>query len=231
MRRKLTVAVLAAAVAGLVLATAVLAQTIGIYRNKMDSPGKRGQVVKLRGSACERGGSQRALRVQIGKRNAECAYRTQVVGRDLEILATERLLRGTPKRIRNRTFLALELRAGAGGGYQLRIFPLQRKYQLVKTEPDGTRSFLAIGKGVQRIRGIDKANKLRLRAFNLTDTRDPDDARLLVFIGDKRFANIVDPSAGPLRGRFAAVAVGSLRNASGAVASFDDVAVRVPSPF
>jgi len=222
---------LAAAVAALVFAAAVVAQTIGIYRNNMSSPGKRGQVVKLRGAACERGGSQRALRVQIGTRTSECAFRTQVVGRDLEILATERLLRGTPKRIRNRTFLMLELRAGAGGGYQLRVFPMQRKYQLVKAEPGGERSFLAIGKGVRRIRGIDKANKLRLRAFNLTHTRDPDDARLLVFIGDKRFANVVDPSAGPLRGRFAGVGVGSSRNANGAVASFDNIAVRVPNPF
>jgi hypothetical protein len=224
------VAALAAAL--VLVGAAVAAQTVGIYRNAMSTPGQRGQLSRVLGDDCKRGGSPRALRVQVGKRTDECAYRTQVVGRDLEILATERLLSGTPKRIRNRVFLGLTLRVGGGGGYQLRVFPLQRKYQLVKTTQTGERSFLAIGKQVRRIRGANKANKLRLRAFNMIHTRDPDDARLLVYIGDKRFVNVVDDSAGPLRGRMTAVSVGTPRGfANGAAASFDDVIVRVPNPY
>ena len=36
-------------------------------------------------------------RIVVGKRTRDCSYRTPVLGRDLEIAATERLLSGTPK--------------------------------------------------------------------------------------------------------------------------------------
>jgi hypothetical protein len=42
---------------------------------------------------------------------------------------------------------------------------------------------------------------------------------------------VTDPSSGPLEGRLATVLVGSREAANGAVASFDDVLVRVPDPF
>ena len=212
-------------------AAAIAADAIAIYSNDMDTIARRAQIVKISGSRCERGGSPRALRVTVGKRTDECIYRTPVVGRDLEISATERLLSGTPRAIRKDVFLALDLRTGGGGKYQLAVFPLQRKFQLRKDLPDGTRSFLAVGKGVRRIHGINRANVLRLRAFNLTETRDKDDCRLLVFIGDKRLAVVTDDHAGPLKGRYAGISVGSSRTAGGAVASFDDLLVRVPSPY
>jgi len=210
---------------------AIGANAVAIYGNSMNSSAKRSQVVQVSGRNCDRGGSQAALRVTVGTRTDECIYRTPVVGRDLEISATERLLSGTPRSIRKGMFLALNLRNGGGGMYQLAVFPLQRKFQLRKDLPDGTRKFLSVGKGVKRIRGINKATELRLRAFNLTGTRDKDDCRLLVFIGGKRFAVVTDDNAGPLKGRYASVSVGSSRSAAGAVASFDDLLVRVPSPF
>lgn len=232
MRTRFTITFLVAVVACLATAGAAIAvKAIAIYANDMDSTAKRKQVVKSAGKNCDRGGSPIALRVTVGPRTDECIYRTPVVGRDVEIFATARLLSGTPRDIRKRTFLALNLRNGGGGKYQLAVFPLQRKFQLRKDLPDGTRKFLAVGKRIKRIHGINKANVMRLRAFNLERTRDKDDCRLLVYIGDKRLAVVTDDHAGPLRGRFASVSVGSSRNASGAVASFDDLVVRVPSPF
>jgi hypothetical protein len=204
---------------------------VGIYRNDMDTTSRRSQMVKLSGRNCERGGSRQALRTAVGNRTDECIYRTPVVGRDLEIAATVRLLSGTPRAMRQRVFLAINLRNGGGGKYQLAVFPLQKKYQLRKELPDGTRRFLAVGKNIRRIKGTNRGTEVRLRAFNLTGTRDKDDCRLLVHIGGKRFAVLTDDNAGSLRGRYASVSVGSARSADGAVASFDDVAVRVPSPF
>jgi hypothetical protein len=232
MGRRFTITLLAAVFACLATAgTALAVKAIAIYANDMDSVAKRAQIVKISGSNCDRGGSDIALRVTVGKRTDECVYRTPVVGRDLEIIATARLLSGTPRALRKRTFLALNLRNGGGGNYQLAVFPLQRKFQLRKDLPDGTRKFLDVGKRIKRIHGINKANKLRLRAFNIERTKDKDDCRLLVYIGDKRLAVVTDDHAGPLRGRYASVSVGSSKSASGATASFDDVLVRVPSPF
>jgi hypothetical protein len=231
MGKCLKTAILVAVAGCLAMAGAAIgANSVAIYGNNMDSTAKRSEVVKVSGRSCNRGGSTQALRVTVGARTDECSYRTPVVGRDLEISATERLLSGTPRSVRNGIFLALNLRTG-GGKYQLAVFPLQQKFQLRKDLPDGTRKFLAHGTGIRRIRGVNKANELRLRAFNLTETRDKDDCRLLVFIGGKRFAVVTDEAAGPLKGRYAGVSVGSSRAAAGAVASFDDLLVRVPSPF
>lgn len=232
MGKRLKTATLVAVLGSLAIASAAIgANAIAIYGNNLDSTAKRSQVVKTSGRSCDRGGSPRALRVTVGKRTDECIFRTPVVGRDLEIFGTARLLSGTPRPIRKRTFLALNLRTGGGGKYQLAVFPLQRKFQLRKDLPDGSRKFLAVGKRIRRIHGVNRANVLRLRAFNMTGTRDKDDCRLLVFIGDKRLAVVTDDHAGPLKGRYAGISVGSSRNAAGAVASFDDLLVRVPSPF
>ena len=231
MRRKLTFATLAALAGLLCVASAAMAvRAIGVYSNDMETTAKRGQLLKLSGRNCDRGGSEIALKVEIGERTKECAYRTPVVGRDLEIVATERLLSGTPEARRRGAFLSLSLRSGGGSRYQLLVFPLQRKYQLRKVT-DGEVEFLAVGKQINRIQGLNKANQLRLRAFNLLDTRDKDDCRLLVYVNGKRFAVVTDRGAGPLRGRFVSISAGAGRNAGGVIASFDDVAVRVPSPF
>lgn len=229
MRKRLTIATLA--LAGCLALGATALGAVGIYSNDMETTSRRSQMVKVSGRNCDRGGSPRALRVEVGQRTDECSYRTPIVGRDLEVAVTLRLLSGTPKAIRQRIFLAVNLRSGGGGKYQLAVFPLQKKYQLRKDLPDGTRKFLAVGKNIRRIKGTNRATEVRLRAFNLTKTRDKDDCRLLVHIGDKRLAVLTDDSAGSLRGRFASVSVGSERNANGAVASFDDVAIRVPNPF
>jgi hypothetical protein len=232
MTKRLTIVILAALALGAVAAgTTFAVKALSIYRNDMDSAAKRGQMVGIAGQNCDRGGSPRAFKITVGKRTKECSYRTPVVGRDLEIIATGRLLSGTPKTKRPRTYIALILRSGGGARYQLTVFPRQRKYQLRKILRNGTTRYLAIGKGIRRIQGINKANVMRLRAFNLTSTPEKDDSRLLVYINKKRMAVVTDRSAGPIKGRFSGVAVGSRKIASGAVGSFDDVIVRVPSPF
>ena len=233
MRQRFTFALLCAFVACLAVAAGALATAaIGIYRNSMDSASKRSQMVKLSGRNCERGGAPRALRIVVGKRTPECAYRTPVVGRDLEVAVTARLLSGTPRALRRKMFVAANLRAGAGGKYQLAVFPLQRKLQIRKDFPNGTRKYIKVEKGVKRIKNkINKGNKLRFRAFNITSGANKGGCRIVVNINDKKIAAVTDPRGGSLAGRFSGFSVGSSKNSSRAVASFDDVVVRVPSPF
>jgi hypothetical protein len=204
---------------------------VGIYRNSMETTAQRGQLVKLSGRSCARGGSNHALRIVVGKRTGECSYRTPVVGRDLEVAATERLLRGTPKGLQRKMFLGLVTRAGGGARYQLVVYPLQQKVQLRKYLGDGSVEYLAIEKEVSAVKGIDKANQLRLSALNLTSGPEKGQCRLRAYVGGALVADVTDPGAGDLAGRASGVAIGSAQSSSGAIASVDDVVVRVPSPF
>nr|MDQ2631951.1 hypothetical protein [Actinomycetota bacterium] len=157
-------------------------------------------------------------------------FRTPVLGRDLEIAATERLLSGTPENLQRKAFLGLELRAGAGAKYQLLVFPRQRKAQLVKVTGEGSK-YLAIAKNEAAIKGINEANVLRLRAVNVTSGPEKGQAQLFAYVGKTLVGEATDAGAGELTGRNSAVIVGTIKNGNGVVASVDDVVVRVPSPF
>jgi hypothetical protein len=218
----LAVGVLACAVAG--------AAMIGVYRNSMESLAQRSQLVKLSGSNCARAGANGAMRVTLGKKTAACSFRTPVLGRDLEIAASERLLSGTPENLQRKAFLGLELRAGGGAKYQLLVFPRQKKAQLVKVTTGGAK-YLAIAKNEKSVMGINEANKLRLRAVNVTSGPEKGQARLFAYVGSTLVGEAVDDGAGDLTGRASSVIVGTIKNGNGVVASVDDVVVRVPSPF
>jgi hypothetical protein len=221
---------LAAAVTAAAFAATASAALVGIYRNSMDSTAQRAQLVKLAGASCTRGGSDSALRIAIGEKTEACSFRTPVLGRDLEIAATERLLSGTPTALQRRAYLGLELRAGAGAKYQMLVYPLQRKVQLVKVTPEGAK-FLAIVKNQAMVKGVNKANALRLRAVNIASGPEKGTAKISGFLGSTRVVEASDAGAGELTGRAASIAVGAANNANGVLASVDDVVIRVPSPF
>ena len=228
--RATTIAALA--VVGLIALPALAgAQMIGIYRNGLESLAQRSQLVKLSGDACARRGANGVLRISVGKKTEACALRTPVLGRDLEIVATERLLSGTPKAVQHKSYLGLQLRAGGGGKYEMRVFPLQRKVQLIKVTPERTK-YLAIAKNLEMVKGVNKANALRLRATNITEEGpEKGNVTLLGFLGSERVAEATDTAGGELKGRASAVTVGAPNNADGLIASVDNVIIRLPSPF
>ncbi len=221
-------AAISLAVCAILLALGGLASAamVGIYRNSMESTGQRSQLIKLSGASCGRSGASGALRVAVGKRTDACAFRTPVLGRDLEIAATERLLSGTAPALQKKAYLGLELRAGGGAKYQLLAFPLQRKVQLVKVTGAGS-EFLAIEKDVKDLMGLNKANALRLRALN----SEPGKASLSAYLGGNLVAEAKDETAGELTGRASAVAIGAVNGANGVVGSVDDVVVRTRVRF
>jgi hypothetical protein len=226
MRTRLGAIFAAACLVALLVAAIAGAAMIGIYRNGMETTAQRAQLIKLAGSSCTRGGSEGALRIAVGKATDACSYRTPVLGRNLEISATERLLSGTPVPLQRKAYLALELRAGAGAKYQLLAFPLQRKVQLVKFTATGT-EYLAIEKDVKDLMGINKANALRLRVLKPAKGQ----AQLSAYVSGNRVGEATDESAGDLTGEASAVAVGAVKGAHGVIASVDDVVVRAPVDF
>ncbi|MGN6202645.1 MAG: hypothetical protein ACTHNY_09595 [Solirubrobacterales bacterium] len=230
MKLRFSSAFLAAVLAGLLVCAVAGAAMIGIYRNGMESLAQRSQLVKLSGKNCARAGSAGAMRITIGKATSSCSFRTPVLGRDLEIAATERLLSGTPTALQRKAYLGLMLRAGGGSKYALLVFPRQKKAQLIKVTGEGTK-YLAIAKNEKAVVGINEANKLRLRAVNVTSGPEKGQARLFAYVGNKLVGEAKDAGAGDLSGRASAVVVGTVKNGNGIVASVDDVVVRVPSPF
>jgi hypothetical protein len=230
MRRRLT-GVFAVALAAALLACSIAAAAmVGIYRNGLESKAQRGQLVKLSGRNCERGGAGKGLRIALGKRTQSCSYRTPVLGRDLEIAATERLLSGTLPSLQRKAYIGLELRAGGGAKYQLLVYPLQRKAQLVKVTQEGAK-FLGIAKDQSAIVGLNKANALRLRAINLTSGDEKGNAELRAYVGSTLVAEATDEGAGDLSGRASGIVIGASKGGNGVIGSVDDVVVRVPSPF
>jgi hypothetical protein len=230
MKLRFSTAFLAALFAGLLLSAVAGAAMIGIYRNSMETLTQRSQLVKLSGRNCARAGANGAMRVTLGEKTAACSFRTPVLGRDLEIAATERLLSGTPENLQRKAFLGLELRAGGGAKYQLLVFPRQKKAQLIKVT-GGNQKFLAIAKNEKAVMGINEANVLRLRAVNVTSGPEKGQARLFAYVGNTLVGETVDDAAGDLTGRNSAIVLGTIKNGNGIVASVDDVVVRVPSPF
>jgi hypothetical protein len=230
MRTRFSAAFCAALAAGLLCCAVAGAAMIGIYRNGLETLPQRSQLVKLSGRSCERAGVGGAMRISVGKATSSCSYRTPVVGRDLEVAATERLLSGTPVPLQKKSFLGVELRAGGGAKYQLLVYPRQRKAQLVKVTAEGAK-FLAIAKNEKSIAGINEANTLRLRAVNVTSGPERGQAGLFAYVGSTLVGEAVDKGAGDLTGRASSVIVGTNGNGKGIVASVDDVVVRVPSPF
>jgi len=224
-------AALACLLGALAIAGSADAAVIGLYRNNMESTGLQAQIVNFAGDRCKRGGSDHAFRVFVGKQTKECAYRTPVIGRDLEVAATGRLLQGTPKRVQHKAFLALNLRAGgAGGRYQLAVFPLQRKAQLRRYTGEGQVEYVRVARSI-RAKGINRANELRLRAFNVTSGPEKGRCKVLAWVGKQLVADFTDPAAGELQGRTAGFSLGAVGNAKGTLGSFDDLVVRVPSPY
>ncbi len=230
MGRRFSAVFLAALAVGVLSCAVAGAAMVGIYRNSMETLAQRSQLVKLSGANCARAGANGAMRVTLGKKTAACSFRTPVLGRDLEISATERLLSGTPENLQRKAFLGLELRAGSGAKYQLLVFPLQKKAQLVKVTAEGSK-YLAIAKNEKAVMGINDANNLVLRAVNISSGPEKGQAKLFAYVGSTLVGEAVDAGAGELTGRNSAVIVGTLKNGNGVVASVDDVVVRVPSPF
>lgn len=230
MRGKLTGVLLVALTAALLVCPSAGAAMVGIYRNALDSKSQRSQLIKLAGRNCARAGSAGALRIGLGEKTGSCSFRTPVLGRDLEISATERLLSGTPKPLQRKAYVGLELRAGAGAKYQLLAYPLQRKVQLVKVTSEGTR-FLAIAKNQTTLGGLNEASKLRLSAINITTGPEKGSAELRAYVGTTLVGEATDAGAGELTGRASGVIVGASKGGDGVIGSVDDLVIRVPSPF
>lgn len=230
--RALTATALAALCGLAFSGAAEAAGSITLYENTLKSSAGRDEVRQYGKASCKRGGSDRAFRARVGKRTRECFYRTQTVGRDLELSVTARLFKSTPKKVRAQAYVAVNLRQDSDGSrYQLAIYPSGSRYHVKKVLDNGRIIDLEHGKAGNKIKGFDEANRIVLRAYNDLPGVDSGTARIVAFVNGSKLATVDDPRGNLLQGQNTTFSVGSKKNATGAIASFVKVAVRAPDPF
>jgi hypothetical protein len=226
MKTKLILTAVLASAVGLFVVGSASGAFVAIYRNALETTTQRAEVRKLAGKSCARGGGQTSLKVTVGKLTEECAYSTPVLGSDLEIAATGRIVTGTPEAVAKKAFLGLQLRAGGGAKVELRVFPGQKKVQLVKIAEEGLH-YLAIKKNVPGVQEPAKANVLRLRVLE----EAAGTCTISGYLAGELAVEATDEDCGELDGEATALSAGAPNNGSGLIAGFEAIVVRTPVNF
>jgi len=229
MKTKLILATVLASALGLVAVASASGAFVAIYRNAMETTAQRSEVLKLSGKSCTRGGGQTSLKITVGKLTEECAYRTPVIGSDLEIAVTGRILAGTPAAVVKKGFLGLQLRVGGGSKLELRVFPAQKKVQLVRITEEGLR-YLAIKKNVKGVQPAEKANVLRLRVVSGAG-EEAGTCKIGGYLAGELAVEASDANCRELEGEGTALTAGAPNNGSGLIAGFEAIVVRTPVRF
>ena len=220
--RSLLTALLAAGALSLALAASAAA-VVWVYSNGFNSRSAVQDTRKLPGGPeCDR--SFRSRSDSMGLRvtgQGLCRYSPLVVGEqnrpDHVVLVRGRVTSDTPKSLRRGAYLALQVRAGGGGFYELQVRPRVRRFRLLR-QP-GSDVVAAAGRS-GAIKPVNKKNTLILMV---------DGARVKAKVNGRRLASIVDPNPDDLSGRRVAFGLGSRRDSNRAVVGrFDLLRVGLP---
>ena len=229
MKAKLAIATVSLCAVGLVVAGMASGAFVAIYRNALETTAQRSEIIKVAGKSCTRGGGQTSLKITVGKLTEECAYRTPVIGSDLEIAATGRILAGTPTAVVKKSFLGLQLRAGGGAKLELRVFPAQKKVQIAKVTEGGIH-FLAIEKNVAALKEAMKPVVLRLRVVSGSGETAAT-CKVGGYLAGELVVEAEDETCSELSGETTALSAGAPNNGVGVVAGFAAIVVRTPVRF
>ena len=216
---------LVAVTAALLAATAIAGVTV--YTNNFSSKGGAKELRHGEGKSCQRSWRQKAKKVVIRAKKGPnvCGYRPPVEGDadapDHYFKATEKLAKNTPKSVRDRVYLGIAVRSAKNVGYELWVFPTERKFKLARLNGGSKPTFLAKG-GNKAIKGRGKANHLGLKAVG---------SKIIAKANGKRLAKTVDRNAGQVDGRKVEVLLGYKKHRNKSVSmTLDDLELQVPNP-
>lgn len=221
MRLRITTAATALVlVAGAGIATAAVV----VYSNDFSSRGKFRAVQKFEGGKnCRKFfRNKKTFGIEVKKGPLQCDFRTPVTGDskepDHEIEGTATVLKSTAKGARRDAYVGVALRADESSRYELRVFPQTRTWE-VRRRP--ARQGFPIEGTEEGIAGINKANKLKLRAFG---------GKISAFVNKVAVVDqVADPNPGELNGRRTLLLGGHGSSSNKPVeASFSDVRIRIP---
>jgi hypothetical protein len=214
---------IAALTTALVLAFAASAvANVLIYQNGFGKKRDVQRISKLQGGGkCKSSWKgKRALGLRVNKGLKDCLFRTPVEGDskqpDYTIQASGKVLKKTKKNVRDKVYVGLAARANRKSGYEFRIFPKGRRYELLKNGDT-----VAEGKN-KLIKPLDKRNQMRLAVDRNT---------VIAKVNGKRAAKFTDRTAEEVGGRKTAIAFGSQAKANkDGFGVVDRLKVLIPSP-
>ena len=234
MKRKTTLAI--ALIAALIGATAAFAGPVNVAKYQFKSKGEVLAFVKASSGNCaKKWRSDQTMSIKAEGATKMCAYRSGVLGDatdaapDQEVAAQAALLGSTPEKKRSRIYVGAGVRFSNNAGYQFRVYPTRKAWQLVKdAKGSAGATVLANGTSKEIIPKIGAVNYILIRAFDLGQP----ETTIKVGVNGKFLHTYVDSTSTQADGRKTVVMVGAKSgNAGDAVARFDRVSIRVPFPF
>lgn len=206
------------------LAVAGLAQAgISVFKTSFSSRGDYKSVTTLSAkSGCGRSWRNKsALGVTTKGGKLDCALSTPVSADsdqpDQILQVVGKVTKSTDDKVRKAIYVGVSVRANRKQGYELRIFPKARLWELRRNGDriDGDRD--------KAIDGLAKKNRIQLQAIGSTVTAK---------VNGQRLVRYKDKKAGDVGGRKNALVYGSRKENKSAKgeAFFDKLKVQVPAP-
>ncbi len=218
--RRLPIIIVAALVA--ILAATASGAVITVFKTSFNS---RGDFEAMRalsgpGKQCKRDWrDESALGVKTKGGPVECAVSTPVSGDSAQpnqtIKVVAKVNKDTDDKVKESTYVGVVVRASGKGGYELRVFPKARRFQLLKSGE-------VLEEGREKaIEGLATKNRLQLEASGSTITAK---------VNGDALATLKDRDADEVTGRQTGVSFGVMKRSKKAqgVALFDKLKVQVP---
>jgi hypothetical protein len=224
-KSRIGVVALVAAAAAVMAATALAGVTV--YSNNFSSSQEAKELRHAEGKHCNKDWRKTAksLIVTATRGKTVCGYRPPVQGDaaspNHKFKAEGKLLKQTPKNVRDRVYVGLAVRSGKNTGYQLQLFPSEHKFRLLRM--NGTDKVGVMKKGGSKgIKGTNKPNVMTLSAVG---------SQVVARANGKKLAKVTDHSSGQVDGRKLEIMLGYKKKRSKpASATFDNLQVQVPKP-
>ena len=235
MRTKLIALIVACA--AIVAATAAQAAPVTIALYSFESAGDVAAFQKAGGSKCGKKWQQeKQMAIQVGAGTNSCVFRSSVAGdstdplSDMDVSSAVKVAARGSKKLKNRAYVGVGARQSETSGWQLRVRPLAKAWQLFRDPKGGAPAALfRSGKGSFIKTGGKKPNQVSLRTFDYSTPT----TTITAIINGKTVVSVADAAADQPDGRRSVVVTGvkGSGSGSGVVGVFDNVAIRVPSPF
>lgn len=206
------------------LGTSLAFADISVFKTSFSTRSEYSSIQRLSGppSACNRSWrGKKSVGVVVRGGEVDCALATPVEGDsaqpDHTVKATAVVTKATEKKVRKDVYVGVAVRADARGGYELRIFPKARRWQLLKSgqvlEEDREKS----------IEALDEKNRLQIAVVKND---------VVAKVNGTRLAEFKDKNAEQVDGRKTAITFGDRKRSKKAegVAFFDKLKVQVPNP-
>jgi hypothetical protein len=224
-KARLTAVALAAAVVAVMAATAIAGVTV--YTNNFSSRSEAKELRHSEGKNCDKDWRKKAKSVIVTARKGRtvCGYSPPVQGDsnapNHKFKAKEKLLKDTPKSVRDGVYLGIAVRSAKDTGYQLQVFPSEHKFKLTRQTGGDKVGVLAKG-GNKAINGTNKPNAMLLSAVG---------SQVVAKVNGKRLAKVGDRASGQVDGRKVEILLGYKKKRSKpASATFGNLELQVPRP-